>query len=127
MTAIKYTKEQISELQANKYVKNCTEKHIVFHTAFKLLAVKEIQDFLTPQQIFRKYGFPEYVIQTDTPSNALDRWKRNFKKKWRVEESKWKPKKIDFSNMTLEQENEYLKAKVAYLEEIQKYIEESVP
>ncbi len=127
MRTIKYNKEQIAELKANKYVKNCTEKHIVFHTAFKLLAVKEMEDFLTSKEIFRKYGFPEYVIQTDIPNNALNRWKQNLKNNWKVEEVKWRPKKIDFSNMTLEQENEYLKAKVTYLEEIQKYIKESVP
>ncbi len=34
MTEINYTKAQIEEIKANKYVKNVTQRHIVFTKEF---------------------------------------------------------------------------------------------
>jgi hypothetical protein len=39
MTEINYTKAKIEEIKANKYVKNCTEKHIVFTKEYKIKAI----------------------------------------------------------------------------------------
>ena len=71
-----------------------------------------------------KFWFPEYVINSQIPSNSLSRWKK-LTKKWVVEEIKWRPKKeenIDFSKMNLKQQNEYLRAENLYLKELHKQI-----
>jgi parvulin-like peptidyl-prolyl isomerase len=54
MTEIKYNKAQINELKANKYVKNVTEKHIVFKTEFKMKALKLSNKHMLSKEIFEK-------------------------------------------------------------------------
>lgn len=129
MREIKYTKEQIKELLANKYVKSCTTKNITFTKECKLEALKMEKQLIFRKEIFKKLWFPEYIVHSDIPTKSIDRWKRNVKLKWLIEKNKWRPKKekIDFENMTLEQENEYLRAKLAYYEEIKKYIDSWSP
>ena len=108
MTIIKYTEEQIKELKTNSSVKNATSKHIVFTKEFKLQAVKLAEKYISAKEIFNQFWFPEYVINSDIPSNSLARWKK-LAKKWIVEETKWRPKKeenIDFSKMSLEEQLE---------------------
>jgi len=124
MTIIKYTEEQIKELKTNSSVKNATSKHIVFTKEFKLQAFKLAEKYISAKEIFNQFWFPEYVINSDIPSNSLARWKK-LAKKWIVEETKWRPKKeenIDFSKMSLEEQNEYLKIENLYLKELHKQI-----
>ncbi len=98
MGNIKYTQKQIKELKANINVKNCTEKHIVFEKVFKFKVVKLSKEYIIPKEIFKKFWFPEYVINSRIPSLSVDRWKRNINKKWVIEETKWRKKSelIDF-------------------------------
>lgn len=128
MWKIKYTKEQITELKWNKYVKNCTEKHIVFTKIFKFEAVKFHKEII-PKEIFKKFWFPDYVINSEIPKNAIARWEKNINDKWQIEDKKWRPivEKIDFDNMTLEQENEYLRTKLALYEELADYMKTWLP
>ena len=124
MTKSIYNKVQIDELKNNKYVKNVTEKHIVFKKECKIKAIELSKKYISSKEIFKKLWFPEYVINSDIPKSSLSRWKRNINKKWVIEEKKWRPivEKIDFDNMTLEQENEYLRTKLAFYEEMEKYL-----
>ncbi len=124
MTQIKYIKEQIEELKSNPNVKNSTSKHIIFTKEFKLQAVKLAKEYLSAKEIFLKFWFPEYVINSDIPSNALARWK-NLNKKWLIEDKKWRPKKeenLDFSKMNLKEQNEYLRTQNLYLKELHNQI-----
>jgi len=124
MTKIKYIKEQIKELKSNSNVKNATEKHIVFTKEFKLKAVELAEKYISAKEIFKQFWFPEYVINSDIPSNSLARWKR-LTKKWIIEEKKWRPKKeenLEFSQMSTKEQNEYLKAENLYLKELHKQI-----
>lgn len=129
MTEIKYNSIQINELKSNKYVKNATAKHIVFNKEFKIKALELSHKYMLPKEIFKKWWFPEYVVDSDIPKNSISRWKRNIKQRWEIEEKKWKHKKvkIDFNNMTKDQELEYLRAKLAYYEEISEYIKSWLP
>lgn len=124
----KYTRYQIQEIKANKYVNNCTEKHIVFKKIFKLEAVKLHKEMI-PKEIFKKFLFPDYVINSEIPQNALARWERNISNKWQIEEKKWRQakEKIDFDNMTLAQENEYLRTKLALYEKLADYMKTWLP
>ena len=123
MTKIKYNKKQIEELKNNSNVKNCTSKHIVFSKEFKLQAIKLAEE-ISAKEIFKQFWFPEYIINSDIPSNSLARWKR-LSKKWIVEETKWRPKKeknLNFNKMSLEEQNEYLRTENLYLKELHKQI-----
>ena len=129
MQKVKYNQNQINELKTIKYVKNVTQKHIVFTTECKLKVIDFSKKWIFYREIFEKLWFPDYVINSEIPKESLKRWKRNISKKGVIEEKKWRNKKekIDFNNMTKEQYIEYLEAKVAYLEEIKKYIESWLP
>lgn len=128
MALIKYNETQIEELKKNKYVKNCTKKHIVFTKVFKFEAVKLHKEMI-PKEIFKKFWFPDYVINSEIPKNSVARWEKNINNKWQIEDKKWRPKveKIDFDNMTLEQENEYLRTKLALYEELADYMKTWLP
>ena len=128
MTKIKYTKEQIQELKSNSNVKNATSKHVVFTKKFKLEAVKLSKKYISAKEIFLQFWFPEYIINSDIPSNSIARWKR-LSKKWLVEEKKWRKKKeiIDFDKMSLKEQNEYLKTKILLLEELNNVLKSDYP
>ncbi len=128
MAGIKYNKEQIEELQKNKYVKKVTEKYITFTLECKIEFLKLSEKWVFYREIFKKLWFPEYIFKSQITERAYQRWKRNLKK-WEIEKTKWKPKKekIDFDNMNKDQYIEYLEAKVAYYEEIKKYIDSWLP
>jgi len=124
MTDNKYNDSQIEELKNNINVKNCTKKHIVFTKEFKYKSLELAKKYISAKEIFMKFWFPEYVVNSEIPSNSLARWKK-LSKKWVVEETKWRPKKeenIDFSKMNLKQQNEYLKTENLYLKELHKQI-----
>jgi hypothetical protein len=83
-----------------------------------------LKESISAKEIFIKFWFPEYIINSDIPSNSLARWKR-LNKKWIIEENKWRPKKdenLDFSKMTLQEQNEYLRIENLYLKELHKQI-----
>lgn len=129
MREIKYNNEQIKELESNKYVKSCTNKNINFTKECKLVVLELNQKWLFTKKIFEKLWFPEYVINSKIPSKSLDRWKRNIKRKWLIEENKWRKKKeyFDLTKMSKDEELEYLRAKVAILEELKKLVDWDYP
>lgn len=124
MALIKYNETQIEDLKKNKYVKSITNKNINFSLECKLEALKLSNKWIYFRDIFKKLWFPEYIINSDIPKKAIDRWKRN-KNKWELEKQKWRPRKekIDFDNLTKDQYIEYLETKLAYYEEMKKYID----
>ena len=128
MQKIKYNDTQINELKTIKYVKNATEKHIIFTQECKFKIIELSNKWIYFREIFNKLWFPKYVIDSEVPRNTLKRLKNNLKT-GKIEEKKWRPKKekIDFDNMTLEQENEYLKAKLALYEEFAEYMKTWLP
>ena len=123
MSGIKYNEIQIAELKQNKYVKNVTQRQIIFTKACKEEVLRLTKQWLFYTEIFEKLGFPEYVLNSKIPQRNFHRW-NNKQKNWSIEDKKWRPKKekIDFNNMTLEQENEYLRAKLALYEALEDYM-----
>lgn len=75
MGKIIYTELQRNTLKTNKYVKNCTEKHVVFTKSFKYEAIK-LHKKMIPKEIFRIFWFPEYIISWDIPKNSIARWEK---------------------------------------------------
>jgi len=129
MIEIRYSETQIKELKKNKYVQNCTEKHIIFSKECKNKAIKLLQKNLSTKEIFKKLWFPECIINSKIPAKSLNRWKKILRENWITELKKWRPKKekIDFENMIKDEEIEYLRTKVAYLEEINSYMKSWLP
>lgn len=127
MTKIEYTKEQIEELLSNSNVKACTKKYITFTDEFKLKSVELNKQWLLSKRIFKDFWFPEYILNSITPSDSIRRWKFKLKNKWLswlIQTKKWRKKveKIDISKMTQEEKIKYLETENAYLKELHKQI-----
>jgi transposase len=74
----KFSPEQIEILMQNPYVKNCTKNYIAYTTEAKIKAMKLWNKGETAISIFRKFNFPEYIVDSDTPRKSLQRWKTLF-------------------------------------------------
>jgi len=125
MAEIKYTEEQIKELESNKYVEKCTGKQIRFTNECKIEVLKMTDKWMFYREVFHKLGFPEYVVFSKVPWISYTRWK-NIRNKngliWLIGTKKWRPikEKKDISKMTLEEKNTYLETENAYLKELHK-------
>ena len=129
MWEIKYNNEQIKELESNKYVKSCTNKNINFTKECKIKVLELNKKWIFTKEIFQSLWFPEYVINSKIPSKSLDRWKRNIKIKWLIEENKWRKnkEKFDVSKMSKDEYIEYLETENAILKELKKLIDWEYP
>lgn len=76
-----FTSEQMEILKRNPYVKDCSERSILYSKDFKIKAVKQYEEGMTSKEIFDKAGFDLKIIEKDTPKGCLKRWNRIYKKK----------------------------------------------
>lgn len=53
MEKIKYNENQVTELNNNKYVKNCIWKHIVFTRECKIKALELSKGYALPREVFK--------------------------------------------------------------------------
>jgi len=132
MSKQEYTKEQIQELVSNSCIKTCSSKYITFNDDFKLLALDLDKKWMIHRDIFRKFWFPEYIINSKIPEKSLKNWRYNAKHKW-IESlkntQKWRKKKekFDVSKMNKDEELEYLRTKIAILEELKNFLDWGYP
>lgn len=129
MSKKKYTDEQIKELKANKYVMNCTEKSIQFTDEFRKIAM-ELDGKEFPRVVFKKYWFPDYVVNSKTPEQAFERRRKSIRKKWEIWlidnrwRKWWKSNKNKFVKKSWEtveipkEEREYMQAELAVYKEL---------
>lgn len=132
MSKQEYSKTQIKELLNNANVKKCSSKYITFNDNFKLTALKLDKKGIIYRDIFEKYWFPEYIINSRIPEKSLKNWRYKAKHKWinsLQNTQKWRKKKekVDISKMTKDEELEYLRTKVAILEELKKLLDWEYP
>lgn len=128
MKKIPYSAKQIEELLANPYVKNCSERYITFTTECKIEFLNLSKQWFFYKDIFKKFGFLSYIVNSDIPKNSCTRWNRNLAS-WILEWKKGKPKnerkeinQKDIESMSLKEQNIYLQAENAYLKELHKTI-----
>lgn len=76
-----FNEEEIETLKSNPNVKNCSERSISYSNNFKIKAVKQYEEGMTPKEIFNIAGFDWKIIGKDTPKGCLRSWKRVYKKK----------------------------------------------
>lgn len=125
MSKKRYTDEQIRELKANKCVMNCTEKSIQFTDEFKRLAM-ELDGKEFPRVIFKKFWFPEYIVNSIVPEKAFKRRRRSLREKWEIWliNNRWRPCKNKIKEKTWEtievskEEWEYMQAELAVYKEL---------
>jgi len=120
-----YNGDQIKELLANKYVKDCSFKYILFTDEFKIKALELDKKFIYHKTIFKDSWFPEYIYNSIIPKNSLGNWRHKLKNKWLIwliKTKKWRKKKekISLAEMTLHEQNEFLRTENAYLKELHK-------
>jgi transposase len=81
MSKRNFTQEQIKELLQNPNVANCSEKSILYHKDFKVLAIEKYRQGMPPSWIFKEAGFSLAIIGRSAPKWCLQRWLKTFGKK----------------------------------------------
>lgn len=124
-----FTREQIEILLQNAHVAGCSEKSISYRKDFKILAVKQYQDGLSPSEIFKQAQFNIAVIGAKTPKHCLRRWLKIFRQ--RGEEGlltdgrgahKSGGRLKSTKHLTGEEKLKRLEAEVAYLKEENRFL-----
>ena len=121
MSKVIFSEQQVEKLRQNPNVQACSERSITYQKNFKLTAVKEYQEGLSPNEIFKKAGFNIDLMGRKKPKWCLQSWKKVFKNKGIQGlsiETRGKSKsggrpKTNWSNP--EEKLKYLETMVAYL------------
>lgn len=117
-----FTQEQVNELRQNPNVANCSERSILYHKKFKVLAIEKYLQGMPPSWIFKEAGFNLAIIGCSIPEECLKRWRRIFKKKGKAgltadgrkgNNPHGRPKGIE--NLSDKEKIKYLETQVAYL------------
>jgi transposase len=119
MSKRNFSKEEQEDLLKNKNVVRCSEKTISYSKEFKFWAVKQYEEGLGPQEIFKKVGFDMRIIGAENPGRRLSDWLRVFKSKGIIgltEETRGQGGGRPKTNGKNDKETiKFLKVKVAYL------------
>ena len=124
----KYNKVQIEEISNNPFVLRCWETWITFTKECKIESVKLWNKWLSTKEIFKKFNFPEYILDSQIPKNSICRWNNQYKKYWEeafwIMTKRWRKlgfkgkKKININNLTDKEKIEYYQTENAYLKEL---------
>lgn len=74
-----FTPNQRSKLLANRNVREVTEKTVSFTSAFKIKAVHDYLEGMSPDEIFNKAGIPLDFFKPDYCKLCLKKWILKFK------------------------------------------------
>ncbi|MFA4880595.1 MAG: HTH domain-containing protein [Candidatus Doudnabacteria bacterium] len=116
-----FTKEQIEMLLKNPNVERCSEKSITYRKNFKVFAIKQYHEGLSPKLIFAQAGFNIALIGLKNPKWCLHSWRRVCKNKGVGElsiETRGRSKAGGRPKTNWQNDKEkikYLEARVAYL------------
>lgn len=127
-----FTKEEMSILSKNKYVKNVSIKGITYTDEFKSIFIVENKKGKFPRKIFEECGFDINILGIKRIKSAGNRWRAAYRKNGvcgltdtrksntgRPSEKnlslKEKYERLEAKNNLLKAENELLK-KIQYLE-----------
>lgn len=73
-----FTPKQRSKLLANRNVQDVTEKTVSFIPDFKISAIHQYLDGISPNQIFENAGLPLEYFKEDYCRNCIKRWVEKF-------------------------------------------------
>ena len=77
-----YNKVQIEEILNNPYVLKCSENNLTFTKECKIESVKLWNDWYKSKEIFKKFNFPKYILDSKIPSRSVCRWNNLVKIRW---------------------------------------------
>jgi transposase len=75
---IRFSENQIREIEENASVLHVSERSIAYQPAFKLAAVMAYQKGKAPTEIFKEAGFNMDIIGRQNPKRCLKRWRHLF-------------------------------------------------
>lgn len=103
-----FNQDQIDLIKQNPWVHECSDKIIKHTKEFKLKALKQYEEGITPTEIFREAGFDMQIIGKNVPKESIRRWRKTRVTKGKI----GRPKK---TWDTVSERIQYLEAQVAYL------------
>ncbi len=118
-----YTKKQMNELLRNPCVEKCSDRYITFKDDIKYEAVVLWKSWLSCREVFEKYKFPDYILNSVIPRKCIARWNKIINEKWEDyfwTKRKWRIKVEDdfnIKNMNKYEVEEYYKIKLKYYKE----------
>lgn len=80
MSKQQFTEQEIEILKLNKYVKRVGAKGVTYTDELKQFAIGKSEEGLLSTEIFELAGFDLSIVGRVRARNALDRWKRAYKK-----------------------------------------------
>ncbi|MFD3262332.1 IS3 family transposase, partial [Paenibacillus lentus] len=118
---IKFSAEDIRQLEGSPNVKQISEKSVTYSPTFKLASVQAYYDGAAPIEIFINGGFDMAVIGSKTPKWCLQRWRTAYAKYGEVgllEERRGKgsPGRKPAGEMSVEEKLQKAEARIKLLE-----------
>jgi len=113
-----FNQKQIAIIEGISAVSKCSERTITCAKEFKLKALKQYEEGMSPTEIFRQAGFDIQLIGEKTPRKSLGRWREIYRTKGingiqtETRGKTGRPKKIWSTDA---EKIQYLEAQVAYL------------
>jgi len=120
---IKYTKEQMDEINNNPCVFNCTERLINYTYEFKIRAIKLQEEGVSPKEIWKRSGFNIDIWRKTYFYETIKDWKKIVNKggtegliktdgiqydRGPIDTEKDKIKRLELQVKYLEKENDFL-------------------
>jgi transposase-like protein len=113
-----FNQEQRVVIENNSSVQKCSDTTITYTKEFKLKALKQYEEGISPTEIFREAGFEMQLIGAETPRRSIGRWREIYRIKGMggietdARGRTGRPKKKWNTNT---EKIQYLEAQVAYL------------
>lgn len=113
-----FSPKEIATIEGIEAVSKCGEKAITYTKEFKLKALKQYEEGMSPTEIFREAGFDIKMIGEKIPRKSLGRWREIYRRKGLVgiqtdtRGRTGRPKKTWGTDT---EKIQYLEAQVAYL------------
>jgi len=109
-------------------VLRCWETWITFTKECKIESIRLWNNWFSTKEIFKKFNFPEYILDSQIPKNSVCRWNKQYIKYWKnafwIVSKRWRKlgfkgkNKLDINKLTDKEIIEYYKTENAYLREI---------
>ena len=119
-----FTDEQLRLLEENPYVVKASKKSITYSEEFKELYWIDYQNGMQPIEIFKKYGFDPYALESRRRDNFTNRLKKQAAREDGFKDTRSKNsgrpstkelslevqlERLKHKNEVLQQENDFLK------------------
>ena len=113
-----FSDEQVKELEKNPYVKKVSIKSITYSEEFKELFWIDLQNGMTPGNIFRKYGFDPHMLGSSRTNKFTNRVRKEAAREEGFKDTRsTNSGRPSTKNLTVEEQLERLKQKYKILQQ----------